>query len=135
MFGIPASKKFCCMRYLNQRFQWLFEAGIFQKIVKDEQFFLELKERRSNPNESGTLKILELQDLKGVFIVLLAGFTACLLLFFIEIREGRYSPKSDICFIKKRKKILIKRKKRLTKTRLRKLPTIFETCENVISSK
>lgn len=105
MHAFSVSKHFCCLSYLNKMIHRLFAAGLFQKIENDEEYLLELSMVHTNTDESSQLKVLQLRDLKGAFIVLFTGYALSTIQFFIEIRYKYNFLKSIFCFITKRKKI------------------------------
>lgn len=49
------------------------------------------------------LKILQLEDVKGAFIVLLFGYALSTIVVFIEIAVKHFFPKSNVTLTKKRK--------------------------------
>ena len=90
MGGIPTSKKFSCLKYLNDVMLRLSAAGITQKIKNDENFMHELKKLPPDPNESGMPKALGYQDFKGAFLILIFDYIVAFTVLLIEITTYRY---------------------------------------------
>lgn len=76
---------------LSEKVHRLFATGLFQKIENDEKLILKLKTRSSESAYLGRHKILQLQDLKGAYCLLLS--TIVLL---IEIAARHYFLKSNV---------------------------------------
>ena len=85
MHSFAIARNFCCHSYLEENIHRLFAAGVFQKIVDDEQFILELKKTLSGSNEHDNPKSLQLQDVKGAFMILFFGYILSTIGFFTEI--------------------------------------------------
>lgn len=90
MFGFPISRNFCCKNYLNKMIHRLFAAGVFQKIIREEHMQLELKLQSSEVHTSDNHKILQIQDLKGAFIILISGYILSFIALLFEITISRY---------------------------------------------
>lgn len=79
MYAIPVSNNFCCLKLLNEKLQRLFAAGFFQL-----SFHVSYK--------SNTVKKLDMQDLKGAFLLLIFGNILAFVVFLIEITISTLSP-------------------------------------------
>lgn len=103
--AFSVSKLFSQKSYLNERIHRLFAAGLFQKIEKDEQIIFRLNMTTSESRELDRLKILQIDDLKGAFIVLFSGYALSAIVLCIEIAAKRYFHKSNVTLSKQEGKI------------------------------
>ena len=91
MLTFPISKKFLCEKDLNKYIHHLFEAGLFTKFVKDEQFQFDLKKASFDRKVSHTSKKLQIANVKEVFLILLSGYILATITLFVEIAVNFYN--------------------------------------------
>lgn len=83
--GMPISKHFCLQKRLSKVTRRLFEAGLFFKYLKDEQFLSKLMKATSVEADSHSTSALDFADLTGVFFVLISGYVLAALFFVAEV--------------------------------------------------
>ncbi|GIY07302.1 glutamate receptor ionotropic, kainate 1 [Caerostris extrusa] len=82
--GVVLSKKFCCEDQLNKIILSLISAGMYEKIINDEIFRSGLGTYVDIINSEKTHS-LNLEDMYGVFILLIAGYLISAICFIGEI--------------------------------------------------
>ena len=78
---------------MNKYIHRLFEAGLFLKHAKDEQFQFQLKKGSFDRNELHTPKKLRFANLKEAFLILIFGYILGTITLFVELAVNFYNEK------------------------------------------
>ncbi|KAG8178197.1 hypothetical protein JTE90_025962 [Oedothorax gibbosus] len=86
--GVALNRRFCCKKRLNVLLRRILGAGLNQKIIEEEGFKAGLGQQNSQTekNLKGASSVsLSIDDLYGVFAMLMAGYIAAGVVLFLEL--------------------------------------------------
>ncbi|KAG8178202.1 hypothetical protein JTE90_025967 [Oedothorax gibbosus] len=86
--GVALNRRFCCKKRLNVLLSRIIAAGLYQKIIEDEGFIAGIGRQNSQTEKhlKGASSVsLSIDDLYGVFAMLVAGYIAAGVALLLEL--------------------------------------------------
>lgn len=88
LYSIAVRKSFCCKNAFDRAIHNIAAIGIFDKFVKDEEFFFSLENDYIN-EEFNVNEKLSIEELFGAFVLLVLGYILASVVFLIEVLTWR----------------------------------------------
>lgn len=111
--SIAMKKNFCCKAQLDDIINYIWSSGIYAKLLGDATTIKMIKVEQRIKITDEEFKIITMENLKGVFIMLCAGYTLAIIVLFIEIMIHKCLSSSTEQIFFTTRTIRNKRRKRL----------------------